>query len=140
MSTSAEKIIENNWDQVKKEMRKSWRELTEDQVNDINNYDDLVKALKKSYDITEDKVKEKIDKFIDQFEPEENPNRFEELKKSLHESSESAKEKIGKTADNIREKTSDWADYAINYSKENPLKLLGLGVLAAVTIKKILEK
>lgn len=143
MSISAEKIIEKNWDEVKKEMRKTWRNLTENQVNKIHNYDDLVKQLKKSYEIDEDdKIAEKINAFIDEFDLQPNLTRFEEFKNSLYESAGDKKEKLEKaikqSAEDIREKTSEWTDYAVTYSKKNPLKILGLGILAAVAIKKLI--
>jgi len=147
MSTSAEKIIEQNWEEVKKEMRKTWRNLTEEQVEKVNNYDDLVKQLKKAYKVSEDKSEEitdKINKFIDKFDLQPNLSRFEEFKNSLYEGAENVKNKmsnaIQSSADVVQEKTVDWSKEAAKYSKENPLKILGLGMLAAVTIKKLIDK
>lgn len=145
MSISPETIIERNWEEVKNEMRKTWRNLTEDQVEKINNYADLVIQLKKAYDLTDDeKVSEKINKFIDKFDLQPNLTRFEEFKNSLYETAENTKEKIGtalkSSAENIKEKTEDWSTQAVSYTKENPLKILGLGILAAVAIKKLVEK
>jgi len=145
MSASPESIIERNWEEVKNEMRKTWRNLTEDQVEKINNYADLVKQLKKAYELSDDeKVTDKINKFIDKFDLQPNLTRFEEFKNSLYETAENTKEKIGSaikiSAENIKEKSEDWSSHAINYTKENPLKILGLGILAAVAIKKLVEK
>jgi ElaB/YqjD/DUF883 family membrane-anchored ribosome-binding protein len=147
MSNQAEKIIEQNWEEVKKEMRKTWRNLTEDQVEKINSYDDLVKQLKKSYKISKDnseEITDKINKFIDKFDLQLNPDRFDELKNALYQSAENAKNKMSEAFNNskdlIQDKTEDWSKEAINYSKENPLKILGLGILAAVTIKKLINK
>ncbi|MEO8401611.1 MAG: hypothetical protein ABI597_07425 [Gammaproteobacteria bacterium] len=128
MTTSPENIIEQNWEKVKQEMHKAWRNLSEVNINKINNYGDLVKQLKKAYDISDEDVEEKIHKFIDKFDLQPQVTGFLEFKNYLSENAEATKEKL-----------EEWSNSAVNYSKENPLKILGLGVLAAVAIKKMLK-
>ena len=69
---------------------------------------------------------------------------MQELKEALYEGASDAKEKIGKqlksSVDAIQEKTSDIQADISNYAKENPLKMLGLGILAAVAIKELIAR
>lgn len=145
MSMTPEIIIEKNWQAVKKEMHKTWRNLTEEQIGKIENYDDLVAALKKAYNITDDeKIIDKINKFIDKFDLTADLTLLEEFKNALFDKAIDAKESIENaikvSTDTVKEKTSDWSNQALAYSKENPLKMLGLGVVTALVIKKMLHK
>jgi glucan phosphorylase len=139
--------IENNWDTVKSEMRQTWRKLTQEDVEGINNYKDLLEKLQTVYEVTEDEAVEKIKYFIDKISLEPNLTRIQELTESLHENASEAKEKITNqvksSLSSLQEKTSTMQEDLTSYTKENPLKVLGLaglGVLAAVVAKQLLTK
>jgi hypothetical protein len=147
MSTTiarASTIIENNWDAVKTEMRNTWRKLSPEDVQGINNHRDLIAKLQETYSIAEEEAAEKIDSFIDKLNLEANLTRLQEIKETLYEGASDAKEKIShgvKSSMNaIQEKTGDIQGNVTNFAKENPLKILGLGVLAAFVIKELFKR
>ncbi|CAN5287036.1 hypothetical protein BH10PSE19_BH10PSE19_05010 [soil metagenome] len=135
-------ILENNWERVKAELHRTWRHLTAEQIAAINTYKDLVAQLKISYEITEEEVMGRINKFIEKLNFENNLSRFEEFKAALYEGAHEARDKIGEvvsnSADAVQGKTVDWAQLAASYAKENPLKALGLGILIVAVVKKLL--
>jgi hypothetical protein len=147
MSTTiarASTIIENNWDAVKTEMRNTWRKLSTEDVEGINNHRDLIAKLQETYSIAEEEAAEKIDSFIDKLKLEANLTRLQEIKETLYESASDAKEKIShgvkSSLNAIQEKTGDIQEDATKFAKENPLKILGLTVLAAFAIKELFKR
>lgn len=133
-------IIDNNWEAVKREMRHTWRKLTEEDVEQIYNYKDLVKKLEEVYEMTEDEISIKIDSFIEKLSLEPNLTRMQELTEAFHQKMTNAKETIGQKLNfsSLQKNVEDVQTAVTKYVKENPLKAVGLGVLAAVAIKKML--
>ncbi|MCD6039627.1 MAG: hypothetical protein K0S27_1027 [Gammaproteobacteria bacterium] len=136
-----ELIIDNNWENVKAEMRHAWRKLTEEDVDAIQNYQDLVKKLQEIYEITEEQVNDKISSFIEKLNLEPNLTKLQELKEALYENTMHIKDKISeKINKEALQKNAKEVQHAVTeYVKENPLKALGLGVLASWAIVKMLR-
>lgn len=137
------KILEKNWVDVKNEMRKNWRKLSELDIQKIDNHKDLVKKLKSLYKISEEEVEDKINLFIDKYDLKTDLSRLDEIKQAFYNKASDTKEKVGEvvkdSAEVIQEKAEVWTDFLSTYAKENPLKTLGLGVVAGIAIKKLLS-
>jgi hypothetical protein len=127
--TKASTIIENNWATVKSEMRQTWRKLTDEDVEGISNYKDLLAKLQTVYEVNEEEATDKINYFIDKIALEPNLTRLQELTESLHANASEAKEKISNqvksSLHSLQEKASSVQGEVTTYTKENPLKVIG---------------
>lgn len=143
------RILEDNWEEVRDKMGNAWRKLTEKDMKGIKNFNDLVKKMMIAYEISEEAAEQKINDFIEKHSLEVNFSRLEELKNALQESANIAKTKIKDTVKNsvdaTRESTEELTEYfkdksevLTSYVQDNPLKVLGLGVIAGIAIKKLL--
>ncbi len=133
-------IIDNNWEKVKSEMHHTWRKLTDKDINETNNYKDLVKKLQDVYSLSEEEISAKINTFSEKLSLKPNLTRMQELKEALYEYASNVKDKISKNfnVNSLQKNAGEMQSVIVKYVKVNPLKSIGFGVLATVLIKKML--
>jgi hypothetical protein len=137
----ASTIIENNWKNVKYVMRKSWSRLTVNDVNNINDYTDLLSKLQEAYQISEVEAIEVVDDFIDKMSLDPDLSRLQELTEAFCGATyECTKKSRLRSMSRAQEKTALIYGDMTHFAVENPLKVLGLGILAPVAIKKIVQQ
>jgi|GEM_PF-6971891 len=132
-------IINNNWEEVKSQMRHTWRKLSEEQVEAMNNYDDLVDRLCDVYELSKDDISEKVNTFIEKLGLEPNLTYVQGIKESIYENASVIKDKVMDNLqyDSLKKNAVEVQSEVTNYVKKNPLKSIGFGVLAALIVKKL---
>lgn len=136
------KAFENNWDDIKGKIKKQWKKLTQDDIEQINgSYEEFINKLKNSYNYETDKIEEQIKQF---FDSEGLEIDVESLKDKASNKISNIKEIVEKYAseyfEKIKDKTISAEEEVVSYCKSNPLKaaaLVGLGIaFTALLINK----
>ena len=134
------KDIKSNWGDIKSQVKRHWKKLSSKDLAEIEgSYARLIEKVEGAYEITKEEATEKVHEYIQKLGLSEadleleDSNLLEKAKmaKSMFETS--IAESLGKIKD-----TSESVHEDINeYVKANPLKSVGLAVLAGVVTGKL---
>jgi uncharacterized protein YjbJ (UPF0337 family) len=147
-----EAILKGNWKEIAGKIRKSFADLTNDDVEAIKgNYDEFEGRLRKIYGYKKAEAHQAIEDFLNSEDWEELKNEAHGLKDSLLRNAQHIKERaeefVNHSLDDIKDKMHDAKDVSdaaqenvIKYVKENPVKSLGFALLAGVLAGVLLKK
>lgn len=65
-------ILEGKWKQLRGEVKETWGDLTDDEIDQISGrYDKLVGKLQEKYGYTREEAEDEVDEFLDSHEARE---------------------------------------------------------------------
>ncbi|MES2219308.1 MAG: hypothetical protein V4501_12970 [Pseudomonadota bacterium] len=147
-----EAILKGNWKEIAGKIRKSFADLTNDDVEAIKgNYEEFEGRLRKIYGYKKAEANQAIEDFLKSEDWEDLKTDAHGLKDSLLRNAQHIRDRaedfVSHSMDDIKDKFHDAKEVSdaaqenvIKYVKENPVKSLGFallaGVLAGVLFKK----
>ena len=73
MSTLNTDILKGNWKQIKGDIKKTWSEFTEDEINRLEGeYDNLVGSIQEKYGMKIEEARDKVNNFLAEYRTETN--------------------------------------------------------------------
>jgi len=114
--------LKGNWEQVKGHFKNKWGKLTDDDLEaSKGDGQKLIGKIVECYGITKEKASEKFDEFLNRFDEEGH-----EIKSLMND--------VSDMMENLNVKAQDMAEQAQAYTKENPLKAVGMAVAAGAAV------
>lgn len=125
-------IIEDNWDEIRKNIKSKWNKLTDNDLDNIaGSYDELTDKLHKLYGY---KIKEIEKELNDFFESSE----FDKIKSKAENKFNTIKNIVWSALDEYfqvaKEKSINTEKVIVEYTKENPFKFIALAATAGLLI------
>jgi uncharacterized protein YjbJ (UPF0337 family) len=148
----SEAILKGNWKEIAGKVRKNFADLTNDDVEAIKgNYEEFEGKLRKIYGYKKIEAQQAIDNFLQSEDWENLKDNAHGLKDSFIRNAQHIKERaedfVSHSMGDIKDKMHDFKDVSeaaqenvIEYVKENPVKSLGIALLAGVLAGVLLKK
>jgi uncharacterized protein YjbJ (UPF0337 family) len=137
-------FLENNWDDIKGDVKTQWNKLNRQDINEIEgSYDSLITKLKKAYGYTKKQVEDELHEFFSSDAMQEIMENVKNIKNDAEEKTETLKESIETYLhdhlESIKDKTNSLTENIKSYSKANPIKILGAVATVSFMLSKILS-
>lgn len=142
MNITLESLIEDNWDQIKDNLKNKWDKLSATDVKHIEgSIDILIGKLRRAYGSTREDIKEEIKEFLTNEGIEVVTSKVKSIKKEISEKGESLRELSESIIRNyfepLKERVLSLEDNFVSYAKNNPMEILGIATLTCLAIGKI---
>jgi uncharacterized protein YjbJ (UPF0337 family) len=147
-----EAILEGNWDKIKGKLREHFGDFTNDDVESIKgSYEKFEGKLKEVYGYKKAEAQKEIENFLgseDWKTLKDGAHNFKDtLIKNAHQIKDRAEHFVNNSMGDIKDKMGDLKDHTVHaqenvitYVKENPVKSLGLAVLAGLIAGVLFKK
>jgi uncharacterized protein YjbJ (UPF0337 family) len=133
------KDIKGNWSDIQSKVKSHWKKLSSKDLAEIEgSYTRLIEKVEDAYEFTKEEATEKVHEYIEKLglskadvEPDNTLLDKANMAKDIFEKSiTDSLGKIKETSEGIHEEITD-------YVKDNPLKSVGLAILAGVVTGKL---
>jgi uncharacterized protein YjbJ (UPF0337 family) len=125
-------ILEANWEEIKGEVQTKWGKLTNNDIDKINgSYKKLVARLQKIYGYALAEIEDEIAEF---FEPSQFDKMKENASKKILEIKDVVTSAMNEYFQTAKQKTYDAEQAALEYVRQNPLKVVGFAAATGFLI------
>ncbi|MDR3492292.1 MAG: CsbD family protein [Gammaproteobacteria bacterium] len=137
--------LKGHWKEAKGKVKKHWSKLTDEDINQVEgSFDELKEKLQDLYGYKKEEAKSQIIAFLKQhgFEDlqEDGENITDTLLDNAHYIRDTAEKFMHDSVNEIKERSTELQENVVSYVKENPVKSIGIALLAGAVAAVLLKK
>ncbi len=120
--------LQGNWQQFKGHVKKKWGKLTDDDLlQSEGEREKLIGKITERYGIKKEKAAKKLDDYLERFN-----SQGYEMKSLVN--------RVSDMAENMNIKAHDMTAQCQTYTKENPLKMVGMAALTGAALGILMSR
>ena len=134
--------LKQNWNDVKAKAKQQWSKLKNEDLESIEgSYSQLVEKVGSAYELSKEEASQKVNEYLDKLGLSHLPEEAGALKDKAVEKAGAAKEQaedyFNDSYQALKKYSSDAEEHLAKYIKSNPLKTVGIALIAGLLTGKL---